>query len=76
MMLEQWKAYVSIGDGPRIPLSIVKDEIRGLVAREQIDLSKLSLKLGPNPIRVDFESSSDDGKKHSIALRSQLTVTP
>ena len=55
---------------------IERGDIRGLVARGQIDLSKLNLKPGPNPIQVDFETAPDDGKKHFIGLRSELTLTP
>jgi hypothetical protein len=76
MLFKQWKAYASIGDGPRIPLSIERGEIRGLVARGQLDLSKLDLKAGSNPIMVGFETTADDGKKHTIGLRSQLTLMP
>ena len=76
MILRDWKGYVSIGEGQRIPLSIARADIRGLVVSGQLDLSRLNLKPGPNPIRVDFETTLDDGNKYLIGLRSQLTVTP
>ena len=76
MILRDWKGYVSIGEGQRIPLSIARADIRGLVVSGQLDFSKLNLKAGPNPILVDFETTLDDGNKYLIGLRSQLTVTP
>jgi VWFA-related protein len=75
-ILKKWKAFVSIGDGPRIPLSITEGDIRGMVASGKLDLAKPDLKRGANPIMVTFETTLTDGKKHSIALSSQLTVTP
>ncbi len=56
IFLEQWKAYLVIGDGPRIPLPIARADIRGLIATEKLDLSKLDLKPGTNQIEVMFEA--------------------
>jgi VWFA-related protein len=75
-ILKQWKAYLSVGDGPRIPVSIDSANIRGLVVTTILDLKQLNLKSGPNPIEVAFEAKADDGSKHTIAIRSQLTLTP
>ena len=76
LILKQWKAYVSIGKGPRVPLSIARGDIRGLVASGQLDLSQLSLKAGSNSVLVEFETNLDNGQKHSIGLHGQLSLTP
>lgn len=71
---KQWKAHMIVGDGPRIPVPITSANIRGLVVTAPLDLGKL--KPGLNSIEVAFEAKADDGSKHTIAIRSQLTVTP
>jgi len=76
LIQKQWKAFIVLGDGPRIPVSIAAGNVRGMVVTEPLDLQKLKLKQGANPIEVIFEAKSDDGQKHTIAIRSQLTVTP
>jgi hypothetical protein len=76
MFLKEWRAYVSIGDGPRIPLAITSADIRGLIATDKLDFAKLDAKPGDNEISVVFEAPAGAGKKHVLALRSQVTVIP
>ena len=75
-VLKQWKAYMIVGDDPRIPVSITSANIRGLVVATPLDLQELNLKPGLNAIEVAFEAKADDGSKHTITIRSQLTVKP
>jgi VWFA-related protein len=75
-VLKQWKACIIVGDGLRIPVSITSANIRGLVVTTPLDLRQLNLNRGVTPIEVVFEARADDGSKHTIAIRSQLTVSP
>lgn len=75
-ILRQWKAHIVLGDGTRIPVPITSASIRGLVVTAPLNLQQLNLKPGPNPIEVAFEAKADDGSKHVIAIRSELTITP
>lgn len=75
-VLKHWKAYMTVGDAPRIPVSITSADIRGLVVTVPLNVQRLNLKPGPHLIEVAFEAKADDGSKHTIAIRSQLTVAP
>jgi hypothetical protein len=73
---KRWKAYIVLNDGPRRPVPITTGDVRGLVISLPLDLKNLNLNPGPNSIEVVFEAKADDGSKHTIAIRSQFTVTP
>lgn len=75
-VLKHWKAYLIVGDGPRIPVQIDSANIRGLVVTAPLNLQQLNLKPGSHPIELAFEAKADDGSKHTITIRSQLTVIP
>jgi len=75
-VLKHWKAYMIVGYAPRIPVSIASADIRGLVGTAPLNLQELNLKPGPNPIEVVLEAKAADGSKHTISIRSELTVIP
>ena len=75
-VLKHWKAYMTVGDAPGIPVSITSADIRGLVVTAPLNLQQLNLKPGSHPIELAFEAKADDGSKHTITIRSQLTVIP
>jgi VWFA-related protein len=71
---KQWKAYILLNDGPRTPVNITTGDVRGLVISQPLELKNLNP--GPNTLQVVLEAKAGDGSKHTIAIRSQLTVTP
>lgn len=75
-ILKQWKAYLVLGNGTRIPVSITSANIRGLIVTAPLNFQQLNLKPGVHPIEIEFEAKADNGSKHSIAIRSQLTLAP
>ncbi|WP_109487023.1 hypothetical protein [Occallatibacter savannae] len=75
-VLKQWKAYISVGDEPRVPVPIASANIRGLVITAPLNLQQLNLQPGVHPIEVALEAKADDGSRHTIAIRSELTITP
>jgi len=75
MIMKHWKAWVVVENGPRIPLTIARADVRGLTVYAKLDLTRLNLKPGTHPFKVVFEDSSDRGL-HAKPLNSELTVKP
>ncbi len=65
---------MELDTGLAVPLLINDGGVRGLVASGKLTLSELNLKPGRHPIRVIFELSTEDGRKHQIALNSEFSL--
>jgi hypothetical protein len=75
MIMEHWKAWAVVENGPRIPLTIARADMRGLIVSARLDLTRLNLRPGTYSFKVVFEDSSDPGM-HAIPLNGELTLKP
>jgi hypothetical protein len=72
-VLTLWKAYVTVGDSPLIPLTITAGSARGFIASGRLDLENLNLKPGKYQVSVGV----DVGAKEPLFARPlEFTIIP
>lgn len=76
MILRNWKPFARVqGDDSEIPLEVVADPVRGLIATATLQLSD-RITTGVHQLDVIFSFKDQGQQKRTIAFRNEFTVEP